>query len=178
MATSNKILLTTLVATSIFCTNCTQRREDHMMDKTAIENEHVKLYEVGYGLGYEERVRIMPDSLDPTGKSMQGDAFFIYQQTDTIPAKLGEEFGVKFNMEASQPDELEITKVWIFPQPMYNPTTHKKYDRLIKNLWITQSRTTYTSYKLEDSFELIKGDWKLRIYYKHHLLYTRHFKLI
>ncbi|MDR3681640.1 MAG: DUF3859 domain-containing protein [Flavipsychrobacter sp.] len=158
----------------ILCVGCTQR-EDHVMDKTEIQKEGIKFHEVEYGIGTEENARILPDSLDPTGKSMQGDAFYITAKTDTIPAKIGTEFGVKFNVEATAPDDIELTKIWLFPQSLTNPVTHKQYDRLIKTLWLTQSRTTYTTYKLEDSFELVKGDWKLRIYYKHHLLYSKHF---
>jgi hypothetical protein len=152
-------------------------KENNEMDETDIQKDGIRFHEINYGIGTAQNVKITPDLLGPTGKTMTGDRFVIAEQTDTVPAKIGTEFGVKYSVSTANYENVELTKVWIFPATMSNSVTHKKYDRLIKTLWLKPERATYSSYKLEDSFELIKGDWKFRIYYKHHLLYSKHFEV-
>jgi hypothetical protein len=158
----------------LFIASCTQR-EDNVMDKIEIEKEGVKFYEIDYGIGYVEHPQTLADSLDPTGKSIKGNAFFVTNRTDTIPASIGTEFGIRYNVTAETPNKLQLTKIWVFPQTLNNPMTHKQYDRLIRQIWASQTLTKYFTYRLDDSFELVKGDWKLLIYYKRHLLFSRHF---
>jgi|GEM_PF-4889282 len=158
----------------LFCSSCSNS-ENKDMDKTDIQKAGIEFHEINYGIGTADKVRIMTDSLDPTGKSSYGKFFNVTHKTDTIPAHIGSEFGIVYSVNATSVDDVELTKVWIFPSVMHNPITHKSYDRLVRTVYVNQASNSYSAYKLEDSFEVIKGEWKFRIYYKQHLLYAHHF---
>lgn len=145
-------------------------------EETELKNANIKFNIINHGIGHITNAHTETDTADPTGMERFGSDFIIDTVADTIPARKGIEFGVTYSITASINGVIPLTKVWIFPDTMHIPG--RKTTRLIKQESEDFNTALFASYRLDDDYEILKGVWHLRFYYKHHLLYYKTFVLI
>jgi hypothetical protein len=98
----------------------------------------------------------------------------------TIPAQIGTTFGFRYKLIGKPYDApVDLRKVVIFPPPGIIPSRSAKpiaQDEFTLHTRIGQ--TSYASYTLEDSFELVPGNWTIEIWHGNRKLATQSFKVI
>ena len=98
----------------------------------------------------------------------------------TIPAQIGTTFGFRYKLLGKPYDApIDLRKIVIFPAPGLIPSpssTPIAQDEFILNTRI--GHTSYASYTLEDSFELVPGKWIIEIWHGGQKLATQSFKNI
>jgi hypothetical protein len=98
----------------------------------------------------------------------------------TIPAQIGTTFGFRYKV-IGKPDDapVDLRQIVIFPPPGIVPSPSSKpiaQDEFALHTKIGQ--TSYASYTLEDSFELVPGSWTVEIWHGNRKLATQSFKVI
>ncbi len=95
----------------------------------------------------------------------------------TIPAQIGTTFGFRYEVIGrAHAAPVELRQVVIFPSPGLVPSSSSKPIR--QDEFVLQTRigeTSYSSYTLEDRFELVPGDWVFEIWQGNRKLATQTF---
>jgi hypothetical protein len=98
----------------------------------------------------------------------------------TIPAQLGTTFGFRYKVMGKPNDApVDLRQIVIFPPPGIVPSRSSKpiaQDEFALHTKIGQ--TSYASYTLEDSFELVPGSWTVEIWHGDRKLATQRFRVI
>jgi uncharacterized protein DUF3859 len=98
----------------------------------------------------------------------------------TIPAQIGTTFGFRYTLMGKPFDApVDLRKIVIFPAPGIIPYPSARpiaQDEFTLHTNIGQ--TSYASYTLEDSFELVPGAWTIEIWHGNRKLATQSFKVI
>jgi hypothetical protein len=131
---------------------------------------------VSYGIGESKVSETVDDSESVTGHHNYISDFRVDTRTDTIPAQLGTEFGIRFTLKSNMDRFITLRKVWTFPHPINNG--HKQFSTIQSDLEITPNDPMFSSYLFEKDYELVKGKWTLCFYYQDQLLYRKVFVVI
>jgi hypothetical protein len=105
------------------------------------------------------------------------DSFTLVQATTNVPARLGTRFGFRYTIRGT-PSNAPIVLMMVGEHPPYkNPRTGKTGTRDGYELesWIGQ---TYTSYSLDEEWELIPGKFKFEVWHKGKKLCEQSFMMV
>jgi hypothetical protein len=116
----------------------------------------------------------MPES--PSSKRAFSDNFRIVEQSDTVPARLGQKFGVIFQMDSDIDQLLEVEQVWIFPSPI-RLADGREYKEVRYKISKPTNEPTYSLYELESQYELVKGEWMYQMFYQEKKIFEKKFLL-
>lgn len=92
------------------------------------------------------------------------DDFRLIRATTNIPARIGTRFGFRYAIQGSPTNApIVLTMVGEHP-PMKDPRTGKTQTRDVYRLqsWIGH---TYTSYSLDEPWELVHGNWRFEVWH-------------
>jgi len=133
------------------------------------EQQTIRFVELSHGIATQNSSQYDDDE--------SSDNFAVADETDTIPAKLGARFGIRYMLESNLDPVVSLRQVWVFPDSMHDEegNVYKQESYVINRL---PNQEKYAAYKLEYPYEIIKGKWQLCFYYKKHLLYRKIFVLI
>lgn len=136
-----------------------------------------ELQVIDYGLYKASNESSIVDTNSPTGELRTHGVFKLVEQTEVIPAKLGNAFGFRFSI----PKELQKTQlkyVYLFPE-LRNPVTGRSYtsfDSLGEVKGHGPSSGAF--YNLTDSWELVPGKWTIQVFVNDRKLLERQFTLV
>ena len=105
------------------------------------------------------------------------DSVLLIKRTEKITARLGIEFGVEYILKSSLNDTISLDIEWIYPKEIIDPVDKKKVKSIRYGIDLPANFINNGNYKLENAFEVVKGNWQLNIYYKSKLIYRRKFIL-
>jgi len=140
------------------------------------QEQEVKFVEINHGvaevvLGTTE---VLKNS--PTGNRGYLSGFAITKTTDSVHTELKANFGVEYMLVSKDTVDIEVVIEWIFPEKIKNDEG-KKFKSLKYSTQRPTNIPTASSYSLDKNFELVKGEWKMNIYVKEKLLYSKTFIL-
>jgi hypothetical protein len=118
-----------------------------------------------FGIYSAEVVKKVPAPGVATGTNEALSSFKLIQSTTNVPAKIGTRFGFRYRIKGS-PTNAPIVLTMVGEHPPYkNPKTGKSQARDEYQLesWIGE---TYTSYLLENEWELIPGPFKFEVWHQ------------
>jgi Domain of unknown function (DUF3859) len=97
----------------------------------------------------------------------------------TIPVQIGTTFGLRYRVFGEpHAAPVELRQVVIFPLPGLNPSSFSK--PITQDEFVLQTRigeTSYASYTLEETFELVSGTWIFEIWQGNRKLATQSFRV-
>ena len=136
-----------------------------------------ELQVVDYGLYKASNESSIADTNSPTGEVRSGGAFKLVEQSDIIPAKLGNAFGFRFSI----PKELQQTQlkyVYSFPE-LRNPVTGRSYTNF-ESMGEAKGHgpSSGAFYNLTDPWELVPGKWTIQVFVNDRKLLERQFTLV
>lgn len=147
----------TLLTFLIFQTSFTQTT---IKSKTYGELE---FRELEYGLAKVKKGTTEKLSTSPTGTHGWLEDFEIIDKTYSIQAFPKANFGVVYIVNAKDTVDIDIVIEWIYPKKITN-----EKGETFKSIKYTTKRPTNipsaSSYSLDESYEMVKGDWKMNIY--------------
>jgi hypothetical protein len=127
---------------------------------------------------YTARVIKTFDIPGVTGGTNEGlDSFTLVQATTNVPARIGTRFGFRYTIHGT-PSNAPIVLKMVAEHPHYkDPKTGKIQTRDEYELqsWIGQ---TYTSYSLDEEWELIPGKFKFEVWHKNKKLCEQSFLVV
>jgi hypothetical protein len=123
----------------------------------------LEFVELDYGLaevvqGTEDRLKN-----SPTGTHGWLKDFVITKVTDSIEVKPKANFGVVYIVKANDTIDIDVVIEWIYPEKVTN-----EKGETFKSIKYTTRRPTNipsaSSYSLDASYEMVKGNWQMNIY--------------
>lgn len=111
------------------------------------------------------------------GTNQELDSFTLIQATTNVPARIGKRFGFRYTIHGT-PSNAPIVLKMVGEHPQFkDPQTGKTQTRDEYQLesWIGQ---TYTSYSLDNMWELIPGKWKFEVWHKGKKLCEQSFTVV
>jgi hypothetical protein len=112
----------------------------------------------------------------PTGTHGWLKDFEIINVTDSIQVQPKANFGVVYQVDAKDTVDIPVIIEWIYPQEVTNANGQK-----FKSIKYTTTRPTNTpsasSYSLDESYEMVKGNWQVNIYVEKKRVLSRSFIL-
>ena len=134
---------------------------------------------VGKGIYRVETGAVTKDPSAPTGEIKLPDSYTIVEPTDTIPARVGTEFGIAYRIVgAPEGAEVKLQFVNTYPSPgIVDPADKKpilsdKFERTKK------VGVNYLGYGFENDWELVPGTWTMEIWYDGHKLVDESFTVV
>ena len=99
--------------------------------------------------------------------------------TTTVPAQVGVRFGIEYKVVGAPSGKtVSLKKVTVFPPAgLRSPTVSQQ---IYRNETTTTSKigeTSYTGYRLDDSWELVPGPWAIQLWYGDRMLAEKKFTL-
>ena len=164
-------LLSSLILFSALLTSCA---DTHPRIQGLDVNLQVQELKSGMSESRTVYKKEMTDS--PSGLQSFSDHFRVVKQTDSIPARLGQKFGVIFQMNSNVDDFLEVEQVWIFPSPI-RFADGKEFKEVRYNIEKPTNEPTFSFYELENEYEVVKGEWIYQMFYKGKKIFEKKFYL-
>ena len=131
--------------------------------------------ETNFGLTESQTYKGDPQPNSPTGFYVESRNFRFTKKTNIIPAKLNTQFGVEYVFNSKTTHNITISSEWVFPSTMTNKEG-KKFDKLsFDDLSISTNDTRHSTYVFENDYEIIKGNWYYRIFFKGKMIYQKTF---
>ena len=147
----------------------------------AASGPHGVVLSFGITRDLSEAVR-SPDPNAPSGRSVFAESMEVAVETDTIEAKIGTSFGVRYSVQGLEPGQpVSLRKVVTFP-PMHLPdgTVFRGYS---KPLLPTVARSdgsvgNIQGYSFDEPFELVVGTWTIEIWLGDSLVASKDFHVV
>jgi hypothetical protein len=85
----------------------------------------------------------------------------------TVPLEIGTTFGFRYKVVGTPADAaVDLTGIVVFPAPGLRPSSSRKpLSQYEVTLQARIGETSYVSYTLEDSFELVPGTWVIELWH-------------
>ena len=132
--------------------------------------------ELDHGLAKVEEGKDETLKNSPTGTHNWLKDFAIINVSDSIQVQPKANFGVVYEVDAKDTIDIDVTIEWVYPQQITNEKGEK-----FKSIKYTTKRPTNipsaSSYSLDESYELVKGNWRLNIYIEKKRVLSRTFIL-
>lgn len=132
--------------------------------------------ELAYGPAKTSRERTEVEKKSPTGDRGWLKDFEIIEQTDSIQIVPKANFGVVYMVDAKETVDLKVVIEWIYPSKIVN-----EKGEVFKSIKYSTVRPTNTpsasSYSLDESYEMVKGNWEVNIYLENKKVYSKTFVL-
>lgn len=137
----------------------------------------IKFIEKSYGI-YQS----LPKGTEEMANSPSGTHGVVFttnliKKSDTVPLKLGNEFGIEYELESKYNKIIGLDIEWIFPKKIYNAEKNSELDKLKYPIELPTNFVNSSTYKFEKDAELVDGVWQLNIYRNNELLHTKKFIL-
>jgi hypothetical protein len=103
----------------------------------------------------------------------------LVKQTTTVPARLGVEFGFRYKIIGRGGASVRLKKLTLIPQPgIRNPKTGNTSVRSESFLDRKVGTTNYTSYGLDNSWEIVTGTWTIELWDGDRKLASKSFNVV
>lgn len=148
----------------------------YFTNSSAQSKPAMEFVEINYGMikGNREKTEAFKNS--PTGdRGLLADFVFI-KITDSVPAVLKNNFGVEYMIRTADSTGIAVTIEWIYPDKIINGDG-KKFKSIKYTTERYTNEPTFSSYSLDEPYEVVKGPWKMSIYAYNKLLYSKTFIL-
>lgn len=155
-------IILTLV-TSIVFSQANEKKQDSSL---------YTFVEISHGVGPEWKPA--PASKDSSVLSRPVYEFKVTKATDSVPAKLNTVFGLAFKVNGPDTYDLKYTIEWVYPVPM-DEGDGKLYGGVRTNLSMATNKDNDAFFTFTQPYQLIKGKWKLRIYFGDKKVYAQTF---
>ena len=123
-----------------------------------------KINIIEYGIFEAQKTKVVEEKDTSTGYRTLLDNIKLIKETDTIPAAVGTQFGIRYIVEG-EPNgaQVEISVKFLHPQTV-NPTNNKTVtlEQFHKQLPIGE--TSYSCWIFEYDWELVPGEWIIQIW--------------
>ncbi len=141
-----------------------------------VERISLEVKELDSGIGYSRTLykEHMPES--PSSKRAFSYDFWIVDQSDTLPALLGQKFGVIYEIDSEVGRPVDVEQVWIFPSPI-RLSDGREYKEVRYMISKPTNSPTYSLYELETTHELVKGEWIYQMFYQGRKIFEKRFVL-
>ena len=171
-----KIILLALTAV-IIMENCNQSNTSEKV-KVSGSTEHISIKATNIISGYtSSKVEsVGDDESSPTGNMLfSSDSVIVLEETDTIHAKLGVQFGTVFNLISGDTSQvlLKFKEVWHFPEGMTDLYGNPMESHPVMVEFIVNGGRQYSCYMFEEEHELVKGRWIVETYFGKKLLFKK-----
>ena len=150
------------------CTSTHTTKQDNLVS--------LKVQELNSGISQSRAVYKEEMTDSPSGLHSFSDNFRIVKQTDTIPARLGQKFGVIFQMTSSADRPLEVEQVWIFPSPI-RFADGREFKEVRYKVEKPTNEPTFSFYELENEYEVVKGEWIYQMFYQGKKIFEKKFHI-
>lgn len=141
-------------------------------------SEAIEIQELDYGIGKAELISTWKNEKSPTGKiRTTGEEFKIIKRTSEIPLAIGSQFGVNYVVRSSSLSQLNLTFRWTYPKTIVN-NQGKKFSQVEFDLVKPTDAYTYSTYTIEEDYEMVEGEWTFSILKGKELIYERKFNLV
>jgi Domain of unknown function (DUF3859) len=131
----------------------------------------------GKGIYKVDAGQLTPDKRTPTGVVTIVENAAKIEDTITIPARNGLEFGIQYVIVGlPKSAKVPIRIVNVYPkQGLRNPETHKVIRRaeIVRDKFIGD--VNYTGYAFENEWEMVPGIWKFELWHKNRKLAEQSF---
>jgi len=130
-----------------------------------LNEEKVKVQELGYGICSTKTVKIDDLSTSPTGQHLSGEKKLnIIKKTDTISIDDGVQFGIEYIITSPKTEIIPIKTIWIYPDGLKDNHGQpiKKTEYFVRK---KTNEYTYSNYTLGPRAEMVTGDWVLELYF-------------
>lgn len=132
---------------------------------------------VGKGIYHVAVDKMTPDKQAPTGVVSSVKKATKIEDTTTVHAGIGLEFGIQYVIVGSpKRASVPIRIVNVYPsQGLRNPKTHKLFRRVefVRNKIIGD--VNYAGYAFEHRWEILPGKWKFELWYNNHKMAEQSF---
>lgn len=140
-------------------------------------SQEIKFKEIGYGITTGGEIIIKHKLKDSPSKLHNTiDNSDLKIKTDSIPAKIGVQFGVFYKLKSKKDILVPVNIIWSYPKGMtdYNGTKITETSYTIEK---DTNYKTFSSYTLEGEYELVKGTWTFQMYHLGQKIYQKEFYL-
>lgn len=144
--------------------------------KRTIKVMEVDFKELKYGICETEAIYSEKMTSSPSGKRTYSSGFKLLEQTERVPAILGQKFGIEYEITSSFTGEITVEQVWIFPTKIRDENGGEFKEVRYKIDKSTNERT-YSTYTLEKDYEVVKGEWTYQMYFNGKRIHERKFYL-
>jgi Domain of unknown function (DUF3859) len=121
--------------------------------------------------------KLTPDKQSPTGMVASVKNVKLVEETTTVPARIGLEFGIQYAIVGvPKGAKVPIRIVNVYPkQGLRNPKTRKTVRRaeIVRNKVIGE--LNYAGYAFENKWEIVPGVWKFELWHKNRKLAEQSF---
>ena len=140
------------------------------------KNGMLEFVELDHGLAQVVKGTVEKQDNSPTGTHGWLKDFVITKVTDSIRLVPKANFGVVYMIKAKDTVDIEVVIEWIYPDKITNEKGEK-----FKSIKYSTTRPTNipsaSSYSLNASYEMVKGNWEMNIYLEKKKVYTKTFFL-
>jgi len=134
----------------------------------------VNFKELSYGTCTTKTIYTEKQKNSPSGELTLSNNFKLIEQTNKIPASLGQRFGVEYILQSNVTTDIIVEQVWIFPTSIKNEKG-KIYKELRYKAEKPTNDETYSVYAFDKEFEIVKGEWIFQMIYNGNLLCEKKF---
>jgi hypothetical protein len=134
----------------------------------------IDVKELSYGICKTKQIETENSENSPTGHHIISEGFNLVKRTDTIPGELGLVFGIEFILSTKETTSIDIEKAWIFPSEMKDEKG-KSFKEVRYSLELNTNEITFSTYKFENQYEIVKGEWTYQMSYKGKKIYEKKF---
>ncbi|MFN3403504.1 MAG: DUF3859 domain-containing protein [Cytophagaceae bacterium] len=119
----------------------------------------LQVKELNYGKSTVQKLYETKMKKSPSGHhNITAEKLNIVKRTDTIEAKIGEQFGIEYELISKKNETIKIQITWLFPEGMKDQNG-KEIRKLTYEIPKNTNEYTYSNYTLEDENEVVKGQW-------------------
>jgi len=135
---------------------------------------------VGKGIYLIEAGERIPEATAPTGAIEPAIKFTNIEKTETVPARIGVEFGLEYRI-VGEPDGGEVTLEFLVNYPeagIADPESPTPLRETRYELQKPVGQPLYFGYGFENDWELVPGSWKFEIWHDRRKLAEEYFSVV
>lgn len=134
----------------------------------------VSFKEFGYGICETKSVYNEEMENSPSRNHTLSTRFTLIQQTDRVPGKIGQKFGIEYKIKSNITRDILVEQVWIFPKPITDEKG-KEFKELRYKMEKSTNDKTFSTYVMEKDYEVVKGEWTYQMFCDGDKIYERKF---
>jgi hypothetical protein len=137
-----------------------------VLSATAQAQTEPRITVIEYGIVSATDGKKVPDPGTATGFTREVTNFKIVRQAETIVAKLGTRFGIRYRIDGVPRNQvLKVKCITRFPAGGVTNVKGQKVEADEYDCAEKSGEVTWRSYTFEEPWELIAGDWNLEFWY-------------
>lgn len=136
----------------------------------------VKFEELGYGITKSKGIIKNELNNSPRGNHLTFGESKIVKVTDSIPAELGNQFGIFYKLHSKKNKDLKVNIIWTYPNGMTD-LNGKQISETSYFINKTTNIESFSNYTLEGENELVKGIWTFTMKLDNKTIYVKDFYL-